>query len=92
MVLQWSDWSVLHDFLVNYYLGSEIALSVIILVLVFSVFVANGIPFNFALVSVTPLVAGFAVGSWLVEYTWALNFALLIVGLIYSTTLSRILS
>jgi len=90
--LAWSDWSILNDFIVNYYLGSQVAFSVTILLLVLGVLIANNIPFKFAVVGITPLVAGFAVGGWMVEYTWALNLSLLVLGLIYAFTLSKILS
>jgi len=92
MVFQYSDFSVLTDFLVQYMFGNTLALALFIYFAFVLYMNLSGVPIGLSLTTMTPLLMAFFIGGWLGASQWILSLSLIIIGIVFGITSIRLYS
>lgn len=88
--MDFSNLSVIGEILVDYYLGSYIALAIVVFAFLFIYFTSQGIPMDITTVSLLPLLVAYSIGGWLGANIWIVNIALIAIGIFAAQVLHRI--
>lgn len=92
--MEFSDFNILFEYLVQYYFGTYAILGLIIVSLVLILLISNGIPFKYSILFVFPLLAFFVSFGWFGSVSnsqWIINAVLVGIALIYSYMIIKIM-
>jgi len=88
--MDFSSLTVIGKILVDYYLGSYIALSVVVFTFLFIYFTSQGLPMDVTAVALLPLLVAYGLGGWLGANIWIINIALIAIGIFTAQVLHRL--
>ena len=92
MALEWSGLEVISNNLVTYYFGSDLVLSLAVVVIFMLVLSGSGIELRYAFIYMLPLLAAYVIGGVFGVNYWILNLAIIGAGFIYTTAIVRLMS
>lgn len=88
--MDFTSLSVIGEILVDYYLGSYIALAVVVFTFLFIYFTSKGLPMDVTTITLLPLLVAYGVGGWLGANVWIINIALIAIGIFTAQVLHRL--
>ena len=88
----WENFSYLHEMLVQYYFGSDIAFTLFILLVFFIWMIAAGMDLRYAIAFTLPLAGGLSIAGWLGDANWVMNLILVVAAAVYGYVLLKILT
>lgn len=79
------------EILVDYFLGSYVALAVVVFAFLFIYFTSQGLPMNVTTVALLPLLVAYTIGTWFTQANvWIVNIALIAIGVFTAQVLHRL--
>lgn len=88
-----SGWELLvplRDILIQYYFGSDVLFYSTVIIGLLILFTVAGLDIRFSMALMLPLVAAFVLDGVFMQFGWILNFALLLVAVVYAYAIIKI--
>jgi hypothetical protein len=88
--VEWNDFSVLNQNLVEYLFGTEVVLGVAVWLGFFLYYTMSGVPATVSIMALLPLLAAMGVAGWLGAQIWVVTLVVVLIGLVMGRFLLRV--
>jgi len=92
MAFEFSDFSVLTEYLTQYLLGETAVIGILIFLAIFLYMTMSGVPATVGLSVVLPLTVAFQASGWLGANRYIIALILVVIGIVLSNLLIRLYS